>query len=51
MQACIHYLVQTVIEFVLDFVGNFEASLDGGAEGLELDRDTSFPLVVLLYHV
>ena len=31
-------------------MGNFEASLDCGAEGLELDSDTSFPLVVLLYH-
>ena len=48
MQACVYHLMKAVFKSVLHFVGNFEASLDGGAERLEFDSDTSIPLVVLL---
>ena len=40
-----------MFESVLHIEGNFEASLDGGAERLEFNSDTSLSLVVLLYLV
>ena len=49
MQACVYHLVQAVFKSVLHFMSNFEAGLDGGAEGLEFDSNATLPLVVLLY--
>ena len=49
MQACVYHLVQAVFKSVLHFMSNFEAGLDGRAEGLEFDSNATLPLVVLLY--